>query len=688
MAVVWILLWSVITCLALLTAVQESSSSPSDPALLKSLECHNNYKSHVHCKWRRQEKSDLQLWFKTDTNSEPCVPSDAPHDPRFVHCTYKTSLFSIAIKHTVFFTKNQTSSVLPAGLKSVAHLQELRALSPLNLSSHEVGDGDRRLQWLSPYPSSSSLKLKYRLSYRVETEDHWTEVVNLTETSATLERSSLLEGRRYEARVQAHAGVGQWSNWSPVVTWTTQDSNSRQFPRLHCVLEGEKEVLCSWEVSADLAPIITYKLCCRQKQTDCFKGCCPNPRVTSDLSGKEQYSCLLSVSEPEHLRLDLLPVHRVKTFKVHQHIQPSPPQQVKVKEKDKNWIVEWTESASAADVRLSYQIRYYKTQDEGSSVLHNISEGSTSMSILGDSLSPLQDYQVQVRSLVVPGEGSHYKGIPSEWTIPVTWTSKQASWSFSTLIYILIGAIVAMVFLILYCTLPACQRKIMVWKESLPSPGKSKTLCKIMSPTCQLIMQNEKTCICKVEHLDSVSTCSSETHLWPSKTIEKGVDQNRESWRGDDLICCADKMNSYETSSMSFIGPYILCQGSASTSSSAKMKTDHGDQETLLEFSSFPPRVHFPVKGDEYVSLPNKGISRSTEDLTFHSNPNSEWHRHAEQPQQCSDTTLWHVLSNEQLISSQPPEYTSSPFSPWPEEGTITQSGYCHLPAAFMTAAK
>lgn len=62
---------------------------------------------------------------------------------------------------------------------------------------------------------------------------------------------------------------------------------------------------------------------------------------------------------------------------------------------------------------------------QGSSVLHNISEGSTSMSILGDSLSPLQDYQVQVRSLVVPGEGSHYKGIPSEWTIPVTWTSKQ-----------------------------------------------------------------------------------------------------------------------------------------------------------------------------------------------------------------------------------------------------------------------
>ncbi|XP_024128183.1 cytokine receptor common subunit beta isoform X2 [Oryzias melastigma] len=684
MAVLWILLWSVIPRLVLLCGhcgVQQSSSSPTDPSLLESLQCYNDYRTKVHCRWRRHGNSDLQLWFQIDTSSEPCVPSDVPDDPGFDHCTYETSPFAIGASHALFFTKNKTLSLSSADPEPVALLQELRALSPVNLSSYEVGDGGRRLQWVSPYPSSSSLKLKYRLSYRAESDDHWT-TVSLTETSVTLKRPSLLEGRRYEARVQAHAGVGQWSNWSPVVTWSTKD-NSGQFPRLHCVLDGEKEVLCSWEVSADLAPIITYQLRCRQNHTDRFEDCCLNPRVTSDLSGKETYSCSLTVSEPERLQLDLLPVHRVKTFQVHQHIQPSPPQQVKVKEEGKNWIVEWTESASAADLRLSYQIRYYKTQDEGSSVLLNISEGSTSVLILGDSLSPLQDYQVQVRSLVVPGEGSSYEGIPSEWTTPVTWTSKEASWSISTLIYIFISAIVVVVFLTLYCTLPACQRRILLWKESLPSPGKSKILSEIMSPTCQLVKQNEKTCICRVEHLDSVSTCSSEAPLWPSKTSEQHVDQNRECWRRDDVTCCVDKMNVLDTSSMSFSGPYIFCQVSASTSSS--VKTDHGDKETLMEVS---PTTAFPHNGDSYVRLPNAGLSRSTEDLAFHSNTSSEWYQHAEQHQHHSDTTLWHVQSNEQLISSPPPEYSASPFSPWPEEGAIPQSGYCHLPPAFMTAAK
>ncbi|RVE69246.1 hypothetical protein OJAV_G00075910 [Oryzias javanicus] len=215
------------------------------------------------------------------------------------------------------------------------------------------------------------------------------------------------------------------------------------------------------------------------------------------------------------------------------------------------------------------------------------------------------------------------------------------------------------------------------------SPEKSKILSEIMSPASQLVMQNEKTCICKVEHLDSVSTCSSEAPLWPSKTSEQRVDQNPECWSGDDVTCCVDKMNGSDTSSMSFSGPYIFCQVSESTSGS--VKTDHGDKETLMEVS---PTTAFPHNVDSYVRLPNTGLSRSTEDLAFHSNPNSEWFQHAEQHQHLSDTTLWHVQSNQQLISSPPPEYTASPFCPWPEEGTIPQSGYCHLPAAFMTATK
>lgn len=40
-----------------------------------------------------------------------------------------------------------------------------------------------------------------------------------------------------------------------------------QSPSLHCVLDGEKEVMCSWEVSRELSHFITYQLDCRHSQT-------------------------------------------------------------------------------------------------------------------------------------------------------------------------------------------------------------------------------------------------------------------------------------------------------------------------------------------------------------------------------------------------------------------------------------
>lgn len=52
----------------------------------------------------------------------------------------------------------------------------VRARPPVNLFTHDAGDGGRQLSWSSPYPPSSSLnqKIMYQLSYRTETQDNWT----------------------------------------------------------------------------------------------------------------------------------------------------------------------------------------------------------------------------------------------------------------------------------------------------------------------------------------------------------------------------------------------------------------------------------------------------------------------------------------------------------------------------------
>lgn len=136
-----------------------------------------------------------------------------------------------------------------------------------------------------------------------------------------------------------------------------------------------------------------------------------------------------------------------------------------------------------------------------------------------------------------------------------------ASWSLSKLISIFTGALAAAVLLILYHSIPACQRyemhnlekfakeiclfhyviiflvwtirKVILWKNSVPSPGKSKLLSEIkvrpialhltgyiwgemcfIFTSCVLmqsapfptIMESEETSMCKVQHLDGLST--------------------------------------------------------------------------------------------------------------------------------------------------------------------------------------
>lgn len=125
-----------------------------------------------------------------------------------------------------------------------------------------------------------------------------------------------------------------------------------------------------------------------------------------------------------------------------------------------------------------------------------------SWTILQASLVPSQVYEAKVRSLVVPEDGAVYGGIPSELSLPATWTSHEgsltpqicqmmtniliyrvysdqhhllfavfppaAAWSPNTLIYCFIGIFVATVFYTIYCAVTACRRFVLdsflMWK--------------------------------------------------------------------------------------------------------------------------------------------------------------------------------------------------------------------------------
>ncbi|XP_061829338.1 cytokine receptor common subunit beta isoform X1 [Nerophis lumbriciformis] len=662
MPLYWVMIMGMLPGLAVL-AVRDRcpvhDTHSAHDVLMRSLQCHNDYESYVHCKWREGPHipASLQLWFQTDGSRKPCEPTspELRHEDghRTVECKYETRSFSIGIEHTVFFHKDDV--LCPsAPHKPLELYRHLRARTPVDLAAHDTGDGHVLLKWSSPYPAQSSLtkNLLYQVSYRPERQDAWT-IRNETNTYVKLDMRMPRQGRRFEARVRDVADIGQWSDWSPVVTWRTKE-DSRHLPSLHCVLDGEKKVTCSWEVSRELDHLISYQLACQHDNTTQSERCCVNPTVTFDPSRPlVRYSCSLTVADFSHLLLQ--PTRNAKTFKANTHICPRPPQQVKVREKDNNWLVEWTEPSTASKVRLYYQVKYNIAQNQDASVLLNVSEGSTSVTIPGVSLSPSQHHRVRVRSLVVPGEGSHYEGNPSDWTEPLDWTSHPAPWPFTTVVYSFISLFVAIVFWVFYYAIPQCHSKMTVWVSSIPSPGKSKALSGIQCAANQALI--DSTCIWKVQHMDSVSTSSSSSSLVrPSEDAgNKDLEQDRQDRQDrkcNSLPLPAGGVNSSDLL-VHFSGPYILCQ---SVDSKCRCEVTEEKDETPPHGPDSPSSVFFTQYRD----------GERCQDLASHSNT-----QRCEQRHQCVDNT-----DNPPTSSDLPLEYSSGPS--WP---TIRASGYCFVPS-------
>lgn len=370
-------------------------------------------------------------------------------------------------------------------------------------------------------------------------------------------------------------------------------------------------------------------------------------------------------------------------------VWPKPPQQVKLRETNRSWRVEWTNPSPASKPNLNYEVCYYRTEEQECST--PVRRDVTFWTIPDTSLVPSQRYRVKIRSLVDPKPDFTYKGVPSEWSEPVEWTSHEATWSPDTLIYCSIAGFVALVFFIFYFMSPACQRKLILWVDSVPSPGKSKVLSGVKSATTQTLMQNESTSFCKVQHSESLSTCASDAPLWPTKDTEgKFVEEDEGCWTNDHLPDPAEFKDSGK-SSLSFSGPYIFFESPGQTKNPEEIRQEESEEkEAPLSDPVSLPMGNFTIWGEDYVRIP--GRVASTQDLASHSDAgkNTNLQDSAEQKQQRSDTLVWQDYTDVQATNSslQTPSYTSVTLTSWPQEGAIQASGYCHIPTAHISAEK
>ena len=120
---------------------------------------------------------------------------------------------------------------------------------------------------------------------------------------------------------------------------------------------------------------------------------------------------------------------------------------------------------------------------------------------------------------------------------------------------------------------------------------------------------------------------------------------------------------------------FSFCQDVEPFCSSPDIKHEEEERKTLSDDSLSSPPADFTHHDDTYVTLPGLSASKSTQDLSSPTEPNTitRWPEEAEQAdQRHADTTE----------CPQPPAYTSEPVKGWPQGGAMHPSGYCHHPAA------
>ncbi|XP_051742387.1 cytokine receptor common subunit beta isoform X2 [Ctenopharyngodon idella] len=570
--------------------------------LMDSLQCYNDYNTYGQCSWEvdPQATGNISLfelhWVTSPSKKKSkCVPQRPggvllPNGKISHECRYKTRRFSLTTNHILFFTAPSTPR---ATILNVAQHGKVKA--PTDLTEVKADGGSHLLSWRSPYPASSNITktLVYQLQYRRHKHD-WTTVDNINESKYMIDKESLLPGYHYQAKVRARGPVGLWSDWSPLVSWTTHnDEEVSGVYNLQCVIEGEKTVTCTWQMKTDHLQVMSYHLWCRDSNDAEPSACCEHPQLQSRDVELSEFMCSVTVSDPYLLTVELRPVQYSRTFKTSEHIKFSQPDQIQVMEEDGIFTMNWSVPFVKEGISYSTELKILSHKDSKN---FTTKQGVSYYSIPSEILSPSTTYQAQIRLLHIPDKS--YKGLPSDWSEPAVFTTKPVLKPISVVIYILVPVFVAVVFIILYNALPACHRRIKLWKGSVPSPIKSKVLEGIIKKSStgwpHLQIEKEATSICVLLATDNISICKSsvsqEQLLLHTEDGSLNAVKMGQSCGSNHLCTYVGEGMCKDKSGMNFSGPYILCcEDSCSQDKGLDRFTDRDQTSVLGKTESFAP---------------------------------------------------------------------------------------------------
>ncbi|XP_056309380.1 cytokine receptor common subunit beta [Danio aesculapii] len=573
-----------------------------DSKVMDSLRCYNDYKSYAECTWETDPRVNFTLYYLdkskgTETLCHLNKPSVVLPNGELSHvCRYNTERFGSSTDHILYF-KVQCGNT-PTFLRVAQH-GKVRA--PVNLTEMMTDGGGRLLSWKSPYPASSNItrSLMYQLQYRRQMHD-WTTVDKINVSEHTIIKESLFPGYHYEARVRARGPVGLWSDWSPLVSWKTHNDVNKAF-NLQCVIEGETTVTCTWQMRTEYFQFMTYHMWCSDNTG--HSPCCKTPQLKSSNDELSEFMCSVNVIDPNQLTVELKPVQYTKTFKTACHIKLPQPDKLNTMKVDDALQLNWSTPAVKRAIKFTAEIKL-STNEE--SMIFNCTERDNECRIPFKFLHPATDYLAQIR--FVPTPKKDYSVQPSDWSEPANYTTASSPINHSIqLTYILAGVFVPVLIGILYSALPACHRrinrKIILWKGSIPSPIKSKVLEGVIKkyPAEWPYLQSEKeaTSVCVLLATDNISVCNNSVSWEPPKLQTEDAVKMEQSGGSNQLSTSVGEDMCKDKSGLSFSGPYILCCEDSCVHGKTSVESQDTVQTSVSEQSE-----SFTIKGGYVVNSP------------------------------------------------------------------------------------
>ncbi|KAG8436272.1 hypothetical protein GDO86_007395 [Hymenochirus boettgeri] len=455
-------------------------------ALLDSLNCVNDYKTHWKCQWQENMATHkllpISLYHWNTVNRYVCwcvefrakfQEGDGPE--LSMSCSFK-STFMIYMNDSYTFVPEKPvqteATIIPA--------HNVRTPPPNGLLIHRSNDGTFILRWKSPVAPSLHLNMLYQIAYRKMEGEHWensTSIYIWKELEVSLNTQLFVPGTMYifRVRTQPHEKKnprGFWSNWSEGLTMEVPKEDDAAPRNLHCEYNGITSMKCTWEVRTEVTLSVSYALFYREE-----KVCLPKK------TGKGSYvlySCTMDLT-PEQANstfsVQVKLLEEVKTFLPRENIQTQPPMNLSVEERSgRAFILRWSPpNLSNIHIHPIYQLCYWKEGDPPcpTSSLLNISGTLPEYYVLASNLTESRNYTAKVRTRL-DGSQSSFSGPWSDWSQTISWKTKKGV--DNLLITIVTPLASLLLFTCLYLGYKLMKRSKERWEVSLPNPSKSKLL--------------------------------------------------------------------------------------------------------------------------------------------------------------------------------------------------------------------